>query len=858
MQQPETANHHRPHMAMLVGNRVVGDSRVEKAAVSAMRAGYRVTIVGNTHRSTFQLGRYGAVPILRVPLLATRHRAWLQLHFPGALEGTDWAASLPAEEAEHMAAASADDRPVPGLAQALVRGAAPHTAPDAVRGRLLSTARNVEAGIARLPAPPLPGAPRAVTGRLRRGVENFRATRHQGWRRTWPLIADYEDVFLRALVELEPDIIHVHDRHPLPAADAYARWRRARGLTPVPWIYDAHEWLPGQALPGPVQQRTAWKAAEAELIHNADAVLSVTDDLARRLQDHHGLPELPGTVVNAPWSSRAPLDPRTRGTIRQECGLADDVPLLVYLGKIAEVRGVRTVVQALPLLPGVHAAFVVSADEGPRAALRTEAEDLGVGDRVHLLDYVPSASVTWYVESATLGLSPLLPTPAHESALATKLREYIQAGLPLVVSDLQAQAEFVLGQGVGTVHAPDDAADLARAVRDALAQLESLRATVARPEVQDAHRWEAAERVLHQVWTRLAPVSAEPLPSVISPDSLERSTPMALTVVGDSSGGSAVAQAWREAGAPARVRAAVPAPEDPHLLAGGPAALEEVLTEWLRDDDEAAAVLYTGQGPAAGRAEGTLAAEAASLLAHGRGVGLLLGDVPLTDPRLRRRAVPDHPWRELDDEAFGKIERHLRRARRPFTETLPAGAVRITHDRVDAALDPDLRWLPRPVSEAATRPASGPRSVLIVPGDRTAAEREAVAALQERLTGHGVPVETPSARRFRLRGPGAWPTDVVVDLLHLGGPSAAAEHAWAAGSTVVGGPALFEGTVGGLTPVVVTDESGLTDVVLGLLGEDDARWRERTAQAREHHAAVHAPAAVGRRLQELLRPEQAE
>ena len=34
----------RPHMAMLVGNHVVGDSRVEKAAVSAIRAGDRAEV----------------------------------------------------------------------------------------------------------------------------------------------------------------------------------------------------------------------------------------------------------------------------------------------------------------------------------------------------------------------------------------------------------------------------------------------------------------------------------------------------------------------------------------------------------------------------------------------------------------------------------------------------------------------------------------------------------------------------------------------------------------------------------------------------------------------------------------------
>ena len=51
---------------------------------------------------------------------------------------------------------------------------------------------------------------------------------------------------------------------------------------------------------------------------------------------------------------------------------------------------------------------------------------------MHIVDYVPSASVTWYVSSATAGVSPLLPTPAHESAVPTKLRECLLAGLPLI------------------------------------------------------------------------------------------------------------------------------------------------------------------------------------------------------------------------------------------------------------------------------------------------------------------------------------------------------------------------------------------------------------------------------------------
>ena len=64
---------------MLVGNQVVGDSRVEKAAVSAVRAGYEVVVVGVSHRTTFNLGRFGWSPTVQLTALLRAHPApgWL-------------------------------------------------------------------------------------------------------------------------------------------------------------------------------------------------------------------------------------------------------------------------------------------------------------------------------------------------------------------------------------------------------------------------------------------------------------------------------------------------------------------------------------------------------------------------------------------------------------------------------------------------------------------------------------------------------------------------------------------------------------------------------------------------------------
>jgi len=94
--------------------------------------------------------------------------------------------------------------------------------------------------------------------------------------------------------------------------------------------------------------------------------------------------------------------------------------------------------------------------------LAAHAHALGVGDRVHLVDPVSPEQVSQFIASADVGLLPLLHFGSHEVALANKLFEYLHAGLPVLVSDCRAQAEFVRHHGVGGVHTAGDAQSFAR------------------------------------------------------------------------------------------------------------------------------------------------------------------------------------------------------------------------------------------------------------------------------------------------------------------------------------------------------------------------------------------------------------
>lgn len=795
----------QPHMVMLVGNHVVGDSRVEKSAVSAARAGYRVTIVGVRHRSVFPMGRHGEIPIYRVETPFARHLAWVRTHLleqevDAQLDVLFGVADEPSKRQAN--AATAD----------YVAG----------RGRLTKRIKWVrplvrEAARARRSARPIGRRTLArLTGKVQKLGGQLAAIRPGGWRDVWPQIADYEEAFLRVLVELKPDIIHVHDRHPMAGAASYAARMHAQGRH-VPWVYDAHEWLPGQRFPGPANARIGWLAAEAELIQRADAVISVSPTLAHKMKRRHALAELPSVVVNAPVAEKTPMDPTVRLPLREECGLDGETPLLVYVGKLAEARGIFTMIDALPDMPGVHVAYVASRDPSVRAELRKRAAALSVGDRLHIVDYVPAESVTWYVESATIGMSPLYPTSAHHSAMPTKIREYLQAGLPIVASDLRAQGEFVREHGVGALHDPRNPSSLAGAVRQVLDNLDEYRLAIGEDLLQE-HTWEREEKVLAEVWQALEPATAiiaRPPLQVEEPEAeaaLVRSPAAALFP--ESAQG--LSEAWQaHAGDVIELGS----------LEGESQPLARALERWMRIDREADLVLFPVAGAVFGEYLGEAVTEARVLEAVGKQVGVFAGPANLVAGEALMRNNPLHPAHDWDAEFLGRNARQVRRVVAGLRELdVPV----FTHSPIAAGRVRNAHWVPHVVRvEDSPRVPDerGPR-VLVVPTSRSKAESEAMAELEVALEGHDVIVEQPRWRGFEASS--ATSADLVIDSLTLQELSEAGAWALGSGRVVIGSVPQIETE----SPVVEASSDSLVSTVLELLrGYGGPTWEELRHQS---------------------------
>ncbi|CAL9461883.1 glycosyltransferase family 4 protein [Streptomyces sp. enrichment culture] len=500
----------RGRVVMLVCNGVTGDSRVQKTARSAAAAGWDVVLLGRSpdgRPATWRIGgaqvRLLPVPTpLADPPRRTR-RPFLALR-PGTAAYRLQRAKARRDELRTRRAALLAGHPRGGPAappRDRVRDRARLALPRAAARFAVHWAglrkRHLDHALRRRAAGTLADRVAVALWQRLLGV--------RCWRRLWPGLYDFELAYGRVVDALAPDLIHAHDFRML-GVGARAKIRAAAEGRTVRLVWDAHEYLPGVR---PWENDPRWLPAhlahEREYVPYADAAVTVSDTLAALLRRTHGLAADPAVVLNAPEAHTTGSGARIEGPgLRARCGIDAATPLVVYSGAAAPQRGLATMVEALPGLPGVHTALVVPKPAARYPAeLRARAAELGVADRLHILPYVPYDQVVPFLAEADVGAIPLHHWPNHEIALITKFFEYAHAGLPLVVSDVETMAATTLETGLGEVFRAQDTDDYVRAVRTVLADPRRYRAAPGRPGLLRRWTWEAQARTLDRIYTRL-------------------------------------------------------------------------------------------------------------------------------------------------------------------------------------------------------------------------------------------------------------------------------------------------------------------------------------------------------------------
>jgi len=859
---------------MLVGNDVTVDTRVKKMAVSLAAEGLRVTVLGiSTTGRRVESDLHGA-RVVRLPVVDALRRQRRVLPAAPALGYRSKRELIVAKRRQKIAerevtAAAGRARAqaerlqeragLPGRAASRALRWSIRARRTLLRSRRAAVSvrealyrRRLERDTGR--PDPLAVAAGRVRTRLRLG----------GWRRVLPELHDYELAFGSELDALEPDVIHAHDVHMIGIAERAAARARNRGRT-VRWVYDAHEYVPGLPRYGP-RELNAYIELEREYVRRADRVITVSDPIADVMTRSFGLPRRPTVVMNIPVAPEIP--PEHAPSVRRAAGLHDDVPLLVYSGGINRARGVETLIDALPLLPGVHVALV--SRSGGASTLERRATELGCRHRLHVVPFVAGNEVPAYLSSATAGVSALLHCGNHEVALPNKLFEYLHAGLPLLVSDVLAMAEFTRRHGVGEVFAAGDPGALATAARKVLADRDAYtRALREPPGLASQYTWAGEAAKLTDLYRDLlGPAFPPPSARRAAPPPVRAATRSDDRAIRLGIGPRNMAgQAWAWARAVERWAGGVDTESfalernSPLVF---PADLHIPAVSWKDLDWQFARVrqvfdrythllLESGTGVFGTLNGGTFTSDLPALRAHGLSVAVVMHGSEARSPRLHRELEPWSPFvGDVLDPGLPAQE---------VVDRLLWAVQAFDGPRFVSTLDlldyvPDAAWLPVVIDPGLWRCDRGPleraRPVVVHAPSHTVLKGSAHAdAVGEELAARGV-IEY---RRLRDVPPADMPAaladaDVVLDQFALGDYGVLACQAMAAGRVVVGHVAdRVRKRLPAELPIVQATPADLRDVLLRIVEERDAA-RATAAEGVEFVRAYHD----GRHAVAQLRP----
>lgn len=297
-------------------------------------------------------------------------------------------------------------------------------------------------------------------------------------------------------LEFKPDVIHAHDYTALPIAGALVEYLATQGHT-AKLIYDAHEYVPGVShLTAPLKK--VYIREERRYSQMAATVLSVSEGMSDLLIPHLELTQRPELVANDPlFEGQQP----SKRDLRTDCNVLVTTPLLVYSGSVAPQRGLVTVLDALLQLPGVHLALI--ANPKSQTVLDLQARYSQLWDRFHVLPYVPNSELVSYLSTGDIGLIPIHHKLNHEISLITKFGEYMQARLPIVVSDVRTMAAEVKRLGNGEVFIAEDVNDFVAAVKNVLADKDKYQSVYTKKVLRE-RSWELQAKNLVKIYNKIA------------------------------------------------------------------------------------------------------------------------------------------------------------------------------------------------------------------------------------------------------------------------------------------------------------------------------------------------------------------
>ena len=269
---------------------------------------------------------------------------------------------------------------------------------------------------------------------------------------------------VRALRKLRPDICHANLRTPFSCQYGILGALTAPGVRtlvvehlPMPTSSALRRWF----------KRTTSRRTAAHV--------SVGERSARLVEKYSGLP--PGSV-------RTIYNGIPHAEVKPAPRFAEG-PVVGYIGRLDTQKGLDTLVDAVAALDGVT--LVLVGDGPQRVALEERARALALDGRFFVTGWITDAR-------RHLPSFDVFALPSRFEGFPLVLLEAMLAGVPAVATPVGSVPESVLDGETGLLVPPDDAAELASALRRLLGD-DELRTRMGATGRELVRRWFSAENM---------------------------------------------------------------------------------------------------------------------------------------------------------------------------------------------------------------------------------------------------------------------------------------------------------------------------------------------------------------------------
>jgi glycosyltransferase involved in cell wall biosynthesis len=248
-------------------------------------------------------------------------------------------------------------------------------------------------------------------------------------------------------------------------ANRSAAWLRGKVL-----VYDTHEFYTEvPELVGRPMVRKAWLAIERWIFPKLRNVITVNRSIANAYRDRYGTEV--SVIRNIPMKRSLAPKPSRSGL-----GLPEEKFILILQGAGINIqRGAEEAVLAMKELPECLLLIIGGGDAW--STLDRMVKEHGLMDRVRMFDRMPYERMMDFTRNADLGLTLDKDTNLnYRFSLPNKLFDYLNAGVPVLATDLPEVAAIVRQYDAGVILAAADPSAITATVRVLMTDRERLKA----------------------------------------------------------------------------------------------------------------------------------------------------------------------------------------------------------------------------------------------------------------------------------------------------------------------------------------------------------------------------------------------